>query len=61
MKKQKAKAASANGSYRCEILLNNRVVWKGQRPKEMFLKLCGKYPHKEISLRCKEPKGILIA
>ncbi len=61
MKKQKAKAVSTNGSYRCEILVNNRVVWKGEYPKQAFLKLCEKYPDKEISIKCKELKGILIA
>ncbi len=47
--------------YEYEILVDNKVVWKGLNPEKAFDRIKKKYPKKKVGIAWKPGKGVLIA
>lgn len=48
-------------TYEYEILVDGRIVWKGQNPGKKFDELRKRYPDKRVGIAWRPAKGVLVA
>lgn len=56
-----AKISSKPKNYEYQILVNRKVIWRGQDPKNEFHEISKKYPKDKIGIRFVPKEGVLIA